>query len=353
MSKNKAAVMAELFDIDDDVQEKEKSSTSEAVSVSGPDPDPQDFAQKCKDMKLITGGENQEKSEPEEKPLATEAVIKKIEAEETEETNILGDSQDPIFLDNPDNPLDLSGDDYEYFKMLKDKYGNKFDLYNGNSLMKRFYCYKVRELGYILSKVPLIDCDPLMNEIENIDTNHSIRGIPHPEILAEKLNAIMQQRERMSEILLKIYKRFYLWDNALDMLKGVLWTVKEVKGAHKRDGIVMEYLSDVIHYVIDLKAVEDAGKYIDHLLCSSHESISRQVSITENQRSRKSMNYEEFDKKKESFDKTKNISDGLETIDEGTSIESPPAREEKNGATDINGEVNFGISDKDKFSDIG
>lgn len=312
-----AKKIAEIFDTSDIVE----SNEDEEIGISESKEDIQSFSQKAKDLQLIVEKESYEvlsEDEPEKKTdkevikKAAENAKKKIENPELDKKqteaikevksdikeamhslDILEEAeQDPLFNKPPsDNPLGLSGKDLEYYNSLIIIYGDRFLLSDETVYMNNFFKFKVRELGYLISKSQLIDCDSLMSEIKNINVNHSIEGFPAGDVILRKINNVMRQKERLSYIMIKLHEQYHLWEVAAEMLRGKLYCVKDIKGQQKREGIAMDYMSDVIHYVSDLKRTMDTGKHVDSMLSSSWDSLSRQLSCIQEIKQRDPVEY--------------------------------------------------------------
>ena len=349
MQKDEIAIfMADMFEIPEN-----KLSTNNTEDINN-----DDFEQKSQDLNLIIEKETEEVLEKEpvknitekKEPAIKTKPSKKIKQDTNEtkqtvdenidENNIL-QSTDPLMEDNQENPLNLQADDLEHYQTLNSNY--PFILYDGNVGMKKFYRYKVRELGYLLSNAPLLDCKSLIEECKNININHSIEGIPHPETLSKELSNVQRQRERLGDILIQIHQQYHLWDQATEMLKGELWIVKDLKGQHKREGLVLEHMADIIHYLGNLKRTLETAKYIENLLDKANDTLSRQISCLE---SGKKLNLIDYN---DSYNE-KTIKN-MDTINEGTEIEASSASQ-KGMQTGYN--LNFGLSESnDNFSDIG
>jgi len=300
--------MAQLFDLDNGVVDSENYG-EEAEDKS------QTFEQKAKDLQLIIEKEPEIKEEETiEEVKTTEDIIKKSIPQKNESEVVKSEVQEPdqngeeemeedgpdilaeaeedeTFMVNPENPLGFFGNDLKNYNELIQNSKGMFELFDGNILMKPFYVYKAKELGYLLKKFSILDCDAIQNELTNIRSSNSIKGLPSAPEISEKMNSIIQQRERLSEIMIQLHKQYHVWEQSMEMLKGKLWIVKDLKGQHKREGVVADHMGDVVHYVIELRSLLDAGKYIDNLLISSQESLSRQLSCVQD---KNSYEYKEF-----------------------------------------------------------
>jgi len=374
--------MSELFNAPDTLSASKKEDDD--YDVFSTKPDSQSFEQKISDISAVIEGEETGMDESNKKVIekaastAAEKTEKKVEKQvvsspgqiaknateqildeengktepETEQEPqkeepvfipepdfIDGAENDPLFSLNKENPLNLLGRDLETYKMLQTEFADVFEFKNLTN-MGLFYKYKVRELGYLLSEYPLLNCMSLDKELKEIDTNHSIMGLPNGTVIAEKLNRISRQRHRLSEILIQIHRQYHAWDASLEMLKGKLWLTKELKGQHKREGVVADHMADIVHYVSALRCTLEAGKYIDNLLVAAADSVSRQLACIQEKQ------YHEPAEINNDADEDRKKFDDMDVIDEGTSIKPAP--------TDVGrtGKLNFG-NENDEFSTIG
>jgi len=381
--------MAELFDVpvtEDSVNKKTDKQNNSSET------DEQTFEQKSNDLNLIIDKEEvkEEKStDAEVIQAAANKISKKIihpskkkdqfefyeqngnnqvkkenieessETEITKDENILDEAEhDFLFEEHSENPLNLDSQDLCHYRTITDKYKGQFILYDGNPVMKSFYRYKTQELGFLISQFGVMNCSAFRTEIVNIHADSSISGIPHGEIITKKMNQVQRQRERLSEILTLFHQQYPVWEKALEMLKGKLWCVKDIKGQHKREGIVADHMNEVVHYVSELKAVLDSGKHVDDILKASHDSLSRQLSCILDMRKR-----EVSDPMDREFASRKNIShtssmdedekdeelERLDVIEEGLEISCPSSVFKKRKT--MVGEIDFGLG-KDKSDDV-
>jgi hypothetical protein len=324
-----------------DVNEIEKSEDEE-FGVFSDSNESQSFAQKAKDIQLIAEKESEEVMESDNQLEKDKTIISSAaknakaktddineqksplnqtktqiigeeeeedepdEQEDSPKENILESDDSILIKRNQDNPLNLFGKDLENFNLLKENYGDRFTLYDNSSYMDQFFKFKVKELSFLLSKISLIDCDAIVKEIRQINVNHSIEGFPTGGTIVRKLNDVIRQRERLASIMIDLYSQYHLWEISLELLRGKLWCVKDIKGQHKREGIAMDYMADVIHYAADLKRTIDTAKHVENMLIGSWESLSRQLSCIQETQKRDRIEY--LDELDESPNKLDNCS---------------------------------------------
>jgi len=351
--------MSDLFNAPDQIDDDDIAGEEDdifSITSSG-----QSFEQKAKDLELVV---EKEKNDDEEKnakkiiksakkaaqkavdnktPKMEESKAEEVEDDddtvETDDDDILAQAdKDTMFVVNPDNPLGLDDRMLEVYHVLDTDYKDKFVLYDDSPQMRPFYAFKVKELGFILSRYPLLNCESLAKEIGDIDLDHSIEGVAHGKVIAEKLNNIVKQRQRLTEILIQVHGQCPLWEKITTMLRGKLWMCKDVKGQHKREGIVADHMSDIIHYVASLRSIIDSAEHINNLLIASTDSISRQLTCLQ-----ESKRYDDEDRIRASDD------DGRDEVREGTFIQ--PSHVDK---PDLGRAGKLKFSDEnDDFSNIG
>lgn len=284
---------------------EKKETTKEVLSIVNNEEQIQKDKELIKNVAKTVKKELAAKEKQEQQQFKSDEVpfdvVEKDDEEDDGEDIIEAAEHDTLIADNPNNPLNLDDSDLKFYEMLKEKH--EFLLYDGNPAMKQFFKFKVRELGYIISRHKLLECNKLLKEIKNIELDHAIKGLPDPETISEKINMVMRERDRLGEILREVHCQNRLWESAAEMLQGKLFHVKDVKGIHKRPGLALEYMSDVVHYATELKIVMDTGKYIDGLLLGAIEGYSRQLScIQEVNKMRPPERNEQFDKKSNKYD---------------------------------------------------
>lgn len=177
------------------------------------------------------------------------------------------------------NPLGLHGSDFEFYLECLDQYP-QFTLYDGSVAFKEFYRHKVTMLKQILSRYPILDVKDMETEISSINLDHFIGDstVVTADIIRYKLDESYKWRARLSSVTLKLIPQFYMWERWTDMLKSKLWKDHELKGAHRRDGLTMEHMSDIVDYAGALKGLAESCKHADMVLKAASDSLSRQLS---------------------------------------------------------------------------
>lgn len=179
---------------------------------------------------------------------------------------------------DPDNPLELTGLDLKAYKEIHHRYANVFSLYDGSLSYRDFYKYKVHALRHLLGQFPLLNVAEMRQELSTVKTNHFI-GDDNctPDLIRVKLDSSYAHRARLSSLLTTALAQYYAWERFLDLSRSKLWKDHDVKGAHRRDGMVMEHLSDMESYVASLKGFIESAKQYDAMLRSAADSLSRQL----------------------------------------------------------------------------
>jgi len=245
------------------------------------------FEDCCTDVHLLLKPDDETLSEINEK-IEIKAVeiklkpVKKIVSEvsesivdKTPESLPVNKKQD----ENDDiNPLDLSENDLSAFNKIKDKYP-QFELYDGSQAYKGFYKFKVRVLKSLLTEFPVLRLNDMRQEIESIKTKFKLPdNFPEPYTIAMKIGECQSSRGRVTELLMQSHSQLPLWKKSYELLNSKLWKDHDIKGAHKREGLALEYNFDIYHYYYGLQGFVDAATILDNYLKSVFESLSRQMS---------------------------------------------------------------------------
>lgn len=339
-------VINDIFDVPE-VEDKnsiDKSKTFEEKISDVKDlmmPEPLEESQEPQKEEL-----NKEEIEAAEKPHHSPAeVLKskpktqevKTEPKKVQEPKIecdLLEEEDEIVDDQ--NPLGLFGEDFEVFKFVRDKY-QQFHICSQVVGLKSFYRFKAKELGYVLKKHKLIDVESYKKEVSSYSIDFSIYGVPEYVALCEKLNQISRTKTRLSQIILEISSQIFLWRKIQEMLSGKLFLDKDIRGQQKRDGLALEHMNDVVHYVSEIDGLYEGCKRIDELLSTQFDSISRQISCVHSMREPQEIKQDHKVDKKPNEKYTH-----LESFEPGQVVrQSPPSKFKANF------DANFGISGND------
>lgn len=205
--------------------------------------------------------------------------IKKFELETVNEHELETENE-PEFESEvaDDNPLGLKGQYFRDYQYINKKY-DQFIFYDGTVSFKSFYRYKFETLRHILFRFGnLLDVSSLMEELKSIKVDHFTgdRAIS-PSLIQRKLDDCFRSKARLSSVLIMILEQYPMWDRFLEIMKGKLWKDHELKGVHRRDGLVAEHLSDVEKYVQSLKGLLDSARNVEGILKSANDSLSRQL----------------------------------------------------------------------------
>lgn len=265
-----------------DTKESEKPQKSVPVDdnivpegleeVGEPDPDHQAGKQE-KPQETVN-----DTSEQSEKPKTTTKKLKEADAKmrEAEEEFASGERSG-----SDDNPLDVSGYDYKFFKEVQKDYP-RFNLVPSHHDFKSFYRWKLIQLRYILGRYPVLDGQSLMKEITDSHRNFSLQEATiHPETIRVNINAVQGVKHRVTTILIEVHEQYHIWKRTLETIKGKLWKDHPVKGQEKREGLTLEHLWDFEAYFADLEGIIESAKRLDGYLMSSHDALSRQLGCLE------------------------------------------------------------------------
>ncbi len=269
------------FEVEDDgeIDGEEESAPAKASSpVSKPKPEPEPEPEPKPQPQPQT-----KKPEPQVVP---KAEPKPKKAEEIDPFDV---ESDTVFQTVPkaasDNPLGLHGFDLKFYKECLQQYP-QFTLYDGSVAFKEFYRHKVEMLKQVLGRYPVLDVDDIEKELSNINIDHFVGNdlVITPEVLRHKLDESYKWRARLTSLTMKVIPQCYMWERWSDMLKSKLWKDHELKGAHRRDGLTMEHMSDIVDYAGALKGLMDCCKHVDMVLKAASDSLSRQLSCIQLER---------------------------------------------------------------------
>jgi len=276
-----------------------------------------------------TDGEEEEAPAKPSSPIFVQKPKPKLEPE----PDPFDVESDDVFQVKPktagDNPLGLHGSDLKFYHECLQRYP-QFTLYDGTVAFKEFYRHKVEMLKQVLSRYPILDIVDMEKEISSVNLDHFIGDdiVVTADIIRYRLDESYKWRARLSALMLKIIPQFYMWERWTDMLKSKLWKDHELKGAHRRDGLTMEHMSDIADYAGALKGLMESCKHADMVLKAASESLSRQLSCLQlNQTESHGTTQEGVEKiemqRQQAFRKQVDDLDGFDSIGAGEKISAP------------------------------
>lgn len=298
----KAKKLAELFDVEigsnleddvdtvtvsfdqriDDIQAVLQPEPTNPANEIQTKPKPADETDAETIRKAIKG----QKTLPE--PEIDTVIDDDSEHSEEDELEIPGDVASVVSPENAtasgsgaDNPLGLEGLDLVAYQEIKQKFP-QFTIYDGNVAYRDFYRWKCYHLRHLLSRFPLLDLSDMSEELHQTEINHFVGDdIISPDLIQRKLDDTYRCRTRVASLLITAFEQYYAWDRTLEMLKAKLWKDHDIKGAHKRDGLVLEHASDIEFYVSRMKGFIDSAKHYDLMLRAAADSLSRQLTCVQ------------------------------------------------------------------------
>jgi hypothetical protein len=203
------------------------------------------------------------------------------EINETENKELISVEKTVIKTDkvhDSSNPLDLNSADLIIYNKIRDKFP-QFNLTLESRVFKDFYKCKFEVLKYLLYKFPLLDSSELIKEIQDIKFNLTADAdSANPELISGRLDVSHKMRVRVSHVLVNIYEQIFSWERHLEILRAKLWKDHDLKGAHKRDGLIIEHLMDMERYYSELTSIQHIAQHADNILKAASESLSRQLS---------------------------------------------------------------------------
>lgn len=247
---------------------------------------------------------------------------------------------------NDPNPLGLKGVEWKAYQQIREKFP-QFSLYDGNPAYRDFYRSKMTVLMSMLSTFELIKIDDRMQELSEISLRYFIgeKQVATPELIRVRLDESYRARVRVSELLVQSLGQFPAWQRYCEMLRSKLWKDHEMKGAHRRDGLTMEHMSDIEGYVSKLQGFIEQARHYDGMLRAAADSLSRQLTCLQ-------LNEPTgFDQRMEHKIKPKAPSqsspalENLDTIEDGSVIEAPVSKREPT-------EVDYGVP-TDDLAELG
>ena len=341
----KSDEMAKLFDID--LEEGSIPDSADSNYAINTDKTLQSFESKCEDMKIVVESEDDIITNAMNKAAKGSNQIEELAQNPEVESEPETPDNEPESVENQPsldpNPLNLIGSDFDAYNELQQKYP-RFVLSNDSIAFKEFYKYKTMTLVSLCSKYPVLNVADYIQEISGINTDHYVgEAYIDPEILRRKIDSCYQSKTRLSAILITILEQQPAWERFCEMLRSKLWKDHELKGAHRRDGLTLEHMSDVEEYVSELKGLRDGAKAADNLLAAAAESLSRQLSCL--QMKKEATGFASEEPQKQSSSQTEQF-DGMDSLSDGEVIGAP----KKTGKPIA---VNFGVEADDDLSLLG
>jgi len=283
--------MSQLFDVNLDTNLDEAEDVQSVTTFDNRVQDAKNLLSKdieVDDTALIHSAINTHNLEPVSEPVLDKEssgdVVAEVDADimsfdkkiqSTEHTESASESAS----ESSENPLELDGSDLKAYIEIKSRYP-QFVLYDGSVAFREFYRHKVFILRQLLGQFPLLNVSEMIGELQSIKVNHFLGDNAEnatPDLIRVKLDDAYRQRARLSGLLSGAFEQFYVWDRLLDLLRSKLWKDHEVKGAHRRDGMVLEHMSDMENYVASLKGFIESAKHFDQMLRAAADNLSRQL----------------------------------------------------------------------------
>lgn len=175
------------------------------------------------------------------------------------------------------NPLALPTSEIPTFQKFCSEFP-QFSVNNNALAFRDFYQSKYEALKNLVMRFPILDCKSMAKEMSTVRTDHYIGDdYISPDLVQKKLDDSYRWRTRVSSLLISALEQFYAWERFRDLLSAKLWKDHWVKGADRRDGLVLEHLSDVERYVEDMRGFIEGAKAVDGMLKAASESLSRQL----------------------------------------------------------------------------
>ena len=188
------------------------------------------------------------------------------------ESNVKNVDIDPL------NPLGLSGSDLKAYNAIKEQYP-QFTLYDGSVSFLGFYKWKLSVLKQTLTRFPILKISDYRKEVRDTNLDHFIgEHALSPELIRNKIDNVYRHRIRLATMLAEAYEQYPAWKRSVEMIRSKLFKDHDIKGSHKRDGIVLEHIADVEFYMKELEGFIDSAKMIYSVLDAASESLSRQLS---------------------------------------------------------------------------
>jgi len=296
-----------------------------AEQMRGTDADAEEFQTETEDVKPEIV--EQPKAQPEE-----------IENPKAKKPDLTADS----------NPLGLLGVDLKAFHHIREKFP-QFVLFDGSPAYRDFYRSKVVMLKGLLTRFPLLDISDLSEDLSEVRVDHFIgdRQVVTPDLIRVKLDDVQRARVRVSQLLTQALGQYFVWERTCEMLKSKLWKDHELKGAHRRDGLTLEHMSDMETYVSELNGFIESAKHIDNVLRAASDSLSRQLSCLHELKEPTgfTQTMEQKLRQQQAPASSPSRFEGLDTIDEGSIIKEPDFKRE---AADFD----FGVG-SDDLAELG
>lgn len=319
-AKNNAAIMAQLFDVDIDTNLDMESSSdygTTAVSVDmpfetkcetvksimQPDPDADQFVAPSETIQAVEQMKKTDSPMPVAKETTKKTTAKGKKSKEVT-VPVTSNADVPFEIDSADsldapvsnvvaatpvvasssvavdsnNPLGLSGYVLESYNALIAKYP-QFRIHSSDQSFKDFYIRKIQIVSSLLSKFPMLNTSQMRQEVRGTDLNHNLgESEINPDTIAQKLDNTYKCRTRVVYLLSETHAQHHAWRKCSEMLASKLWSDHESRGAHKRESLVLDHMSEIAMYVEEMEGFLQSAGAIDGLLKAAADSLSRQLS---------------------------------------------------------------------------
>ena len=216
----------------------------------------------------------------------------------------------PDKLMDDDNPLQFEGIDLIHYRELKSKCP-QFVFYDGSRAFRDFYRHKFWSVWNALHEFPILPIREMNEELDRVNLRHFVgEDVINPDLVQKKLDQVYQYRVRIADLLIKVYHQYFFWERSLERLKAKLWKDHEIKGAHRRDALILEHLTDMDNYYQMLKGFVESAKHADSMLKAAADSLSRQLTCLQMKEQIAVPRHDAQAKPRVAYDAMDGISDG-------------------------------------------
>lgn len=148
----------------------------------------------------------------------------------------------------------------------------------GNDIPEQ-YRDLVERVRYQYRCLPKLNYKEIYEELSDL----AIKSHPSPtlQMINDEIQKVQAAKERLSEIYRNVERNFHLKKRSIDILESAWAKYTDEKSADKRKGDAMYRISN---FITDFALTEACYKVCHHIiknLDSSHESLSRQITVNQ------------------------------------------------------------------------
>lgn len=141
-----------------------------------------------------------------------------------------------------------------------------------------FYGHK-REIVKNIVGGKQIPYDRWIDELAKSHVNVTLQ-VYDPNVIHDRMQIVQNLRNRVCHILMVCNSQYYLFERAIELLRGTLARVEYISPAIKQSGVIYQHMRDIEFYFARLKTVHRSGDMILKNLDAAFEVLSRKLTIS-------------------------------------------------------------------------